>query len=318
MECVPLSKFLEAAPERHPGFDSKVAMLLKHQYKCFQKESKESKRDTNNSRWASKSVSTTPQRPAILARQALTPEAATRKAFLSLMNKLADKNKEAIFAQVAKLQPFIAIQTDIVWNICLESPSYQNLYMELLDILISKVDNGRELVSNTLKDKLSQYLQTTSYLPPETVDCTEYDDFCDYVKWKKKSLATITLLITLESKGLLVAMEQLTAKFVESCDNLLVLKNYDKADIVLDQLYQIYINKTTATVVDTITPLIQKWLPTTDAMKPSTRFKFYAFSEFQEKTKAKATPSEDNNNRSNRWVSASLAARSRRGDSRRS
>ena len=317
MECVPLSKFLEAAPGRHPGFDSKVAMLLKNQYKCFQKESKESKRDTHNGRWNNKNVSTTPPRPAILAKLALTPEAATKKAFLSLMNKLADKNKDAIFSQVAKLQPFISIQTDIVWNICLESPSYQNLYIELLDILIGKVENGRELVSKTLEDRLSQYLETKSYLPPETVDCTEYDDFCDYVKWKKRSLATITLLITLESKGLVVAMEQLTAKFVESCDNLLVIKDYEKADIVLDQLFQIYTNKTTVNVVDTITPLIQKWFPDTEVMKPSTRFKFYAFSEFHEKlTKPAQVPVPV----SNRWVSASVSAmtRSKRGDSRRS
>lgn len=259
---------------RNPGFDAKVAMLLANQYKCFQKETKESKRDTSNhGRWASK-VATPPPRPVRLVRPEPTPEAATQKAFMSLMNKLTDKNKVAIFAQVAKLPLYIEIQSRIVWDICLVSPSYQSLYMQVFDLLMDKSDNGRELVVKHLENRLAEYLETTAYLPPDTIDSTEYDDFCDYVKWKKRSIAHVTMLMLLESKGLLTAVEPLTAKLLESCDTLLTGKDFEKADVVLDQISQIF---TGGVGGDAIPKFIDKWLPSTDAMKPSTRFKFYTF-----------------------------------------
>ena len=308
MECVPLSKFLEALSERNAGFDSKVAMLLSNQYKCFQKEKerdkdregKESKRDTSNGRW-SKTANAAPIRPAMITRtqQVQTPEAIARKAFLPLMNKLTDKNKQAIFAQVVKLSPSILIQTFIVWDTCLGSPTYQSVYMELLDILMSKVDDGRDLVSKYLNEKVTTYFQTSAFLPPDTIEGADYDDFCDYVKWKKQSIATVTMLLLLENKGLIIAVAALTEKLLDSCDSLLTQKEFEKADVVLDQIYQIYIKNTART---NIAPFIQKWLPHTDVMKPSTRFKFYTFAEATEK---------HGNNNSNKWVSASVAAISR-------
>lgn len=136
------------------------------------------------------------------------------------------------------------------------------------------------------------------FVPPDSMDKTEYDDFCDYVKWKKMSIATITLLLSLDKKGYTNVMPSVTESLITLANEALKAAAYDRADLVLDQLYEIYLQGLSVawnqrkTYIDDISAFINAWIPKSPDMKPATRFKLYAYVDSLEKTY-----------KNNKWVS---------------
>ena len=315
MECVPLEEFLysPSASVRLPAFDAKCAALLANGYKCFA-VTRDAPKETGRvreHRWARRANThnagvhaEASSRPLLkLAGAALSEEGQARKEFLPLMNKLSQKNKVSIFNQVSNIikPTCIMVYIDIIWSICLDSPAYQSLYMEVIDLISAKAI-GTVDVRGKLRDRLDAFMDNAAFLPPDDMEKEEYDDFCDYVKWKKRSLALVSMLIMLDKRGLVDgAIRTLADKLIAACDIVLDQASYDVADILLDQLMEIYVDTWSAAnstpTTDAITGFVQKWIPKVADMKPSTRFKFYTFSETMEK-----------NSRSvNRWRPKSLA-----------
>jgi hypothetical protein len=313
MECVQLEEFVyTGAPAKLATFESKAAHL--RSFKCFSTPIKEhrggeSKDAVAAPKWGRfrKPQPVTEEKRPIKFVTATTEEGLARKEFLPLMNKLTLKNKVSILNQVRRCMktPFITTYVNIVWDTCLDSPSYQNLYIEVLDIIGTL---GQDQLRNQLLVRLDNYFNKSEYLTPaEFADASEpevsegehtetYDEFCASVKWKKRALGTVSLLILLEQKGLLESVQRLSDKLLESSNKYLESGQYELVDSLLEQLLVLYttgftMNKKTYT--DNITGFVQHWLNHVEKMKLSTKFKFYSFAETLER-----------NSRSvNRWTS---------------
>lgn len=319
MECVPLEEFLYSPtdPVRLPAFDTKCAALLAHGYKCFapNRDAPKEAGRLREHRWARRASTQNaslglhveaPSRPLLkIAAAALSEEGQARKEFLPLMNKLSQKNKVSILNQVSNIikPTCIMVYIDIIWNICLDSPGYQSLYMEVIDVIAGSFGSSATVdIRGKLRDRLDAFMDNAAFLPPDDMEKEEYDDFCDYVKWKKRSLALVSMLIMLDKKGLVDgAVRTLADKLIAACNIVLDKTSYETADILLDQLMEIYVNtwstENSTPTTDAIIGFVQKWVPRVGDMKASTRFKFYTFSETMEK-----------NSRSvNRWRPKSLA-----------
>lgn len=314
MECVPLSEFLYTNPIRSASFDAKAAMLMSGQYKCFLVPSttvrdgggaRDRDRDINGQRHKEKEQNNRWQKRADVPIQEVernrpfklntedTHEGQARKAFLPLMNKLTLKNKVSIFTQVSKIieESCIKQYCNILWDISLSSPTYQAIYIEVFD-LIMNIDQSiaPSAVKAYLSERLTGYIKNKEYLPPDSMDRAEYDEFCEYVSWKKRSVATVSLLVSFEKKGYVHAIEPLTSELLETAGALLSKSDYEKSDVIIDQILEMYTQcKTVCGLVSAefalcdIKTFVAQWSPCIGDMKASTKFKFYTFSDLMVK-----------------------------------
>jgi hypothetical protein len=270
MDCVDLSEFVYSVPVKSSVHEAKAAALLST-YKCFGTGSRK------DHKWVRRATATplaAPERPKKFG-VVLTEEGQARKEILPLMNKLTDKNRTSILSQIQNcLKPkFASIYIDIVWTISLECPNYQSLYIDVLDIMIKKGISTVQEFTLQLSRLYADYIDNKCFELEAGVCTQEYDEFCDYVKWKKRTIALIHLLTIIEQKGYLQgAIVGLTSKLIKSCEVALNDTDYDKADVLLDQILEVQ----GGTAMSTISAFVQWWIPQAPLMRPSTRFKFYA------------------------------------------
>ena len=312
-----MEEFLSSSlPTKSPAFEAKAAALIAA-HKCFMiKENGPRDRDRDRDRepkWMRRPpVNAEERRPVRFVPS--TEEGLARKEFMPLMNKLTQKNKSAIMMQIKNIiRPVnVKVYIDIIWGICLDCPMYQALYVEALE-LVATASQDIMGIKKSLNERFCNFIDEEKYIPPAAITPTsteEYDEFCDYMKWKKRALATISLLIILEKTGFVEAVCLLTKDLLDTCNEYLNAKLYEQADIILEQLMLIYThglsNSNTqpknlsssltpipCPYVDEITTFTGCWLPLTNQMRPSTRFKFYSFAETMER----------NSRNVNRWTS---------------
>jgi hypothetical protein len=308
MECIPVEEFLytTGCVTHSDVFDAKALGLL-NKYKCFFIGGKGDGR--GDPRWMRGKTHAHVQEPEKRPRKIVgVPVGSTedmqvavaRKEFMPLMNKLTQKNKISILSQVKGIiKPSSShIYMDIILNICLQCPEYQTLYMEVIDIITSAYASATDGLRHTVQNRFNTFIENSEYVPPDTMDKMEYDDFCDYVKWKKKAIASVNMYMLLEDKGVLQTVYDLSLALIGSCDYALNKRDYDKADIILEQLLAIYCHNTSVhkKQIDAITGFVSRWMSKTDDMRCSTKFKFYTFSEKFETKNSLAT-------KENKWIS---------------
>ena len=308
MGSIQLQEFMYTSAPALPAFETKAAHM-RSTYKCFATPISRGGDQPDAARWVrSRQRQTAPsvieKRP-IKFTSSTTDEGLARKEFLPLMNKLTVKNKQSILNQVRGCVRSTAIKTyvDIIWETCINCPDYQGLYLEVLDIISSL---GQDQVRDNLLIHMNQIFDNTEYLMPAEAAAVEqapeesYDEFCLSVKWKKRALGTVSLLILLEQKGLLDSVHLLCEKLLVASNNYLEQEEYTLVDPLLEQLLVLYTNGLSSATTsrargyaDEITGFVRHWLERVEKMKPSTKFKFYSFAEVLER-----------NSRSvNRWTS---------------
>jgi len=133
--------------------------------------------------------------------KAATTEEKLRKEFFSLMNKLTEGNKEQILKNVLAnhvsqdpTHEHITVYVNIIWDMMLRNRDIQNLYIETLLKFVGN-ESIREYTYEECQRVYNEYIETHKWLPPEAIidsgEVSEYDEFCDFMKWKKRALAAI-------------------------------------------------------------------------------------------------------------------------------
>jgi len=213
----------------------------------------------------------------------LSIENFTKKDIVSLMNKLAPTNKEHIIKKLkSTFRPeFAKMYVEIIWDLMLRSPDYQDIYADVL-LGLSCDDGMLQHVRNVYTD----YVSTHPWVPAsECIPSTEeYDDFCDYVKWKKRTLAAIKACVQLCRKMLLSQDHEV--RFLQD-----ITSSADKAFIENDhRMFDIHVEQilTFAKVATTTTVKIHpEWLASAPQLAPSTRFKIYDLQDILSKKNCK-------------------------------
>jgi hypothetical protein len=77
----------------------------------------------------------------------------------------------------------------------LRNRDIQNLYIETLLKFVGN-ESIREYTYEECQRVYNEYIETHKWLPPEAIidsdEVSEYDEFCDFMKWKKRALAAIS------------------------------------------------------------------------------------------------------------------------------
>ena len=191
---------------QHPKYD--FIMHLIASYTCFQ-----DKIDTPH-RWVSakKQRSTMPvlkERPKIGIQDSSTA-ATLKKELQSLLNKLTDTNFQTILVKVIQLfdMTYVSIFIDIIWSYLQRQPDFQVLYIQMIEKIYEQLSEDSYIEIGTVWNAIwRKYLSFKEWkLNKELVETSHsYNDFCDYVKEKKRLISTIQAWARLINLGIVSA-----------------------------------------------------------------------------------------------------------------
>jgi len=162
---------------------------------------------SNHNASSTHSRRTMEQRPRIGVRE-LSREDMVCKDILSHLNKLSKTNVESIIRSLRTsfyidyLQHYISI----TWDMMYKQPDFQPLFVMVLNnvraLLVSPTSLSE--FDALLTNNCCTFLDDQGWIPPPSILChtAEYDDFCDYVKWKKKSQGTLRAVLALMTSHL--------------------------------------------------------------------------------------------------------------------
>lgn len=257
----------------------KKAKFLVDTYKCFTESDKfvPNKWANRKNRFEAKPI----ERPRI-GNKELSIEAITRKEFMSLMNKLTLNNKNTILKSLKNMirLEYTDLYIDIIWDLMQRASDFRNIYFEVLKLF------NEENLTKKWNDIWNTYYVHRSWMPTEQIlnDNEDYDEFCDFIKWKKRAIAAMYVWILLYEKGIIDIIDILIREIVNDCMIEFNKVNYNpkKADSLLEQIL-ILVNFTKTEKDDHIIELVKKWLPRAEELKPSSRFKLYDINDHLEK-----------------------------------
>jgi hypothetical protein len=211
-----ITKYKNYEFEKHPNYTLIQDILTN--YTCF-KEAIDNGNGNYNSKWNRRNnlTASNKERPKI-GNKDISKEAIITKDFQSLLNKLTNQNFTVIQLSIKKIfiEDYIQIYIDILWKYFQKQPVYQDLYIKILENIytytknIENIDKTKqfwnEMWNNYLSKKewqLSKIMVEESQVDIENSE--NYQDYCDFVKEKKRLLAVIEVWARLLNKDFIKA-----------------------------------------------------------------------------------------------------------------
>lgn len=257
------------------------ARWLAQTFPCFQESLTENKKWQRPNNPAKPNHPVRPMEKPRIGNRDLSNENLARKDFVSHMNKLSTANKQAIFKHIQQtLRPgFLPQYIQWLWEYMLQSPAYQDLYLEVIPMVTAL--EGPQRTQDILRDMWTAYCTEQKWIPSADVFEEEYDDFCNYLLWKKKAIASIQAWIRL---GRTQYMSKNTARdlftyLLHSCSQHMTQPS-KTLEVLLEQVLQ-YLALQKPDVLELHTWMDQ-WRPSFATMPPAIRFKLYDMEEWMQ------------------------------------
>lgn len=243
-----------------PSAKAGLASNLAKQYACFRDEPRRAHTHTHSRRHDGHA----PEKPRIGNRE-LSREAIARKDFLALLNKLSPQNACAIIAQTqTSLRcDCIGMYVDMIWDAMQRSPEFQGLYVDML----AAIDEKHSVFGDVQRIWEAYLVQKpwTAVAASAASDAAAYDEFCDHVKAKKRTIASIRGWIGLVRRRL--CKEDVGISLIGH------LMDAGPTDMSLDGLMEFC--RAQAFLTAHVQSTIQDWHSHAQQLPPMTRFKLY-------------------------------------------
>ncbi len=270
---VPIEVFLDHLP--YSGTPKKhlqdKAQWLANTFSCFQEAVNEPKKWQRSERNVVK-PSRNMEKPRIGNRD-LSKENIARKDFVSHMNKLTASNKQSIFKQIQQSLriEFLPNYIQWIWEYMLSSPAYQDLYIEVISIVATS--GGVKSIQDILVSLWDTYCHEKKWIAtPDIFEEQEYDEFCSYLLWKKKAIASVQAWIRLGHTPFMnrEIVRELFTYLLNSCSEHMSTPS-KTLEVLLEQMLQ-YMALHTPDLLE-LHAWVDEWKPTFAAMPPAIRFK---------------------------------------------
>lgn len=218
-------------------------------------------------------------------------ENVARKDFLGVLNKLSAANCATLIANFAKvLRPeFADLYVKLFWEGFLRSADYQPVQIRLLP-LFNEHFPVQPRVAALLDEYRAQrlWMPAEGLLPPDgpadaASASADYDDFCDYVKWRKKTVNTIHAWRVLAENAWVPAdaLGDLMARVLSDFQRTLpdLPRTAKLAETLAEQLFVYAKSLGSAEALGPETLAALRALPA-ETFPPALRFKIYDIREF--------------------------------------
>lgn len=240
----------------------------------------------------------------------LSKEDRMKREFMAFINRLSEGNRKNIntYFRTNLQTDFIDIYIRLVWEAMLRSENFQHLYIDCFDAIYTQAYNnnsnvaidGQIVLNNTplqnhnpeiFRSKINvlskTYLDNESWIPSkELIEEEDYDDFCDFVKWKKTSITYIHGFSKFINKEWIdySMFDDLSSKLMDSIKKYLneIPEGCKVTDALLDQLL-ILVEYTKQDQDKTVSTYIKELHNEASKYRPSTRFKIYDIKDYLDK-----------------------------------
>lgn len=177
------------------------------------------------------------ERPRI-GNQDISTEAIITKDFQGLLNKLSKSNYSNILISIEKqfIEDYLFIYIEILWKYFQKQPNYQDLYINILDNIyeLIKNDDVRKQLNQYWKNKWVNFIDNNEWIISrqmikDSLNDNEnegYDEFCDYVKEKKRLIAVAQSWARMYNSNYIQDIDTFILHLIES------IINIDTDDIV--------------------------------------------------------------------------------------
>jgi hypothetical protein len=121
---------------------------------------------------------------------------------------MSPQNYDAILRHIRTTynSNFLQNYMDIVWNMMTRQIDYQELYILVIQHLLDITPTDKKgAVLDYWNDRCKNYFESHAWMPAnDLLDSIteEYDEFCDYIKWKKHTAASLTGWLRLMRNGI--------------------------------------------------------------------------------------------------------------------
>lgn len=209
-----------------------------------------------------------------------------RKDFMALMNKMTAANKDTILQSIrnAYRDECQNIYTEITWNMMQKSPEFHELHLRVITAIEDSTTRKSEW-RDSWQQIANDFVSEQRWFPPDSVlQSDDYDEFCEFVKWRKSTIASIRALCMLEDHGWLTSSYRdcTLQALLKSIDSRIKEENShgDKVmDALIEQLYALL--TTIAPECETsVMTNVSHWYAANirgslNVLRPATRFKLY-------------------------------------------
>lgn len=204
----------------------------------------------------------------------LSRENLARKDFLALMNKLTEQNKPSVLQSVKNVyrDGCVEIYVNTLWDFILRNPDSLVLYMDVQKTL-AKAAQNEDVWRRLWGERWDKYVRERGWALALPQDGTNYDEFCDYVKLRKQTLAALKGWVYLQSHDWLQSVDVfqgIAPPITQECDRLLAgADGTALVDFFIEELQVLVAWRISEDVVS----WIDAWKPRLNELRPSTRFK---------------------------------------------
>jgi len=177
------------------------------------------------------------ERPRIGTRE-LSREDMSRKDFVANMNKLSRQNYDSILRLIRTTynSNFLSNYMDIIWDLMIRQNDYQDLHIQVIEHLLQLTPlEKKQMVQSYWNDKCEEFFEQKKWTPEgeiltalQSTHSEEYDEFCDYIKWKKRIGASFQAWIRMMIAGLIVARYELCFQYLMEDIEEALIKNQRK------------------------------------------------------------------------------------------
>lgn len=223
------------------------------------------------------------ERHRIGGRGEISKEDHIKRDFLAFVNRLSEANRKNIqtyFENTFQID-FIDLYIRLLWEAMLRCGEYQSIYIDCFEAIyniVSRIDK-QDIFLSKIVQLWVKYYKDQKWLPSEElINEEDYDDFCDFVKWKKTSLTYIdgfSKFILKEWLSVTVYRE-LLSELLKSIDIYLekTPEGCKVTDALIDQITTL-IKYIKIDYNEYLCQYIDKLNENTKKYRPSTRFKVY-------------------------------------------
>lgn len=209
-----------------------------------------------------------------------------RKDFVANMNKLTRNNYDSILRQIRTTynSNFLQHYMEIVWNLMVRQSEYQDLHIQVIHHLEQLTPVEKKVQIEAFWSNLySDFLDKQPWIPSdELLDSTtvEYDEFCDYIKWKKRTIAGLQAFVRLMmSQVIPLNYEKHFQSIITSIESACESANSKLLDCLFEFLLQMYVVIPSNTFIPVIDEMLLRHLKgwvrfvQEKSMPSSTKFK---------------------------------------------
>lgn len=154
--------------------------------------------NSHTSKWRNNNVSANYKKSdntlhaSIAKRPVINNDSISHREFISILNKITNVNQQKLIIKVKDIikKEHTSVYVLLLWDMMLRCPDFQNIYINIIDI----IRNTNDIINmEDFKNIWSSYILEQKWLPDSKIclNINEYDEFCDFMKWKKRANAAI-------------------------------------------------------------------------------------------------------------------------------